>query len=379
MTTTVATTGPVERARELAPRLCRHALETERQRTIPEPLAGELRAAGLFQLMAPASTGGLEAEPRTIIRTVEEISRADAAAGWTVMVGQGAGFLAWLDADAAATVVTRHPRPLIVGSMAPVGQAQPVDGTDGRALRVSGRWPYSSGCGLADLIFGGFRTANGTSRFGLFTRDQLHIHDTWRVVGLCGTGSHDFEARDIEVPAALTFDPFGPAREPGPLYRLPYMTFLMTAMAGFPLGAARRVVDEYRAVAMVKRTSGRVRLVDSPLLRADLARCETAVRAARAGVLDAADTVWREALAGVPSPRSRALFTGAVQHAMRTAVEVSDTALRACGESQLYERAPLQRCFRDIQAAAQHIAFGVDAQQRVGAALLGAEVPLAFL
>jgi alkylation response protein AidB-like acyl-CoA dehydrogenase len=73
------------------------------------------------------------------------------------------------------------------------------------------------------------------------------------------------------------------------------------------------------------------------------------------------------------------LLTGAVQHAMGTAVDVADAALRACGASQLYEQAPLQRYFRDAQAAAQHIGFGLDAQRRVGAALLGLDVPPAFL
>jgi alkylation response protein AidB-like acyl-CoA dehydrogenase len=142
---------------------------------------------------------------------------------------------------------------------------------------------------------------------------------------------------------------------------------------------ARRVVDEYLAVAQVKRTTERKLLAETPLAQADLGRCEAAVRAARAGVYEAVDAVWAEALAGVPSPRTRALLTGAVQHAMRTAVDVADAALRACGASQLYERAPLQRYWRDAQAAAQHIGFGLDAQRRVGAALLGLDVPDAFL
>jgi alkylation response protein AidB-like acyl-CoA dehydrogenase len=338
----------------------------------------DLRAAGLFQLMTPASIGGLEAEPRTIVAAIEELSRADAATGWTVMIGQGAGYLAWLDRDVTARIVERHPRPVIVGSMAPLGQAQQVTGRP--SLRITGRWPYNSGCRLADLIFGGFRAGgDGPFRFALFSPSQVDIQDTWRAAGLRGTGSHHLAVHDVEVPAELTFDPFGPAREPGPLYRLPYMTYLMTAMAGFPLGVARRTVDEYLAVVKVKPNTERTLLAETPLVQADLGRCEAAVRAARAGVYEAVDAVWAEALEGVPSPRTRALLTGAVQHAMRTAVEVTDAALRACGASQLYEQAPLQRYFRDAQAAAQHIGFGLDAQRRVGAALLGLDVPPAFL
>jgi alkylation response protein AidB-like acyl-CoA dehydrogenase len=380
-------------ARRLASRITDSALDTERSRSVSEQLMSELRAAGLFQLMTPASIGGLEAEPRTIVAAIEELSRADAATGWTVMIGQGAGYLAWLDRDVTARIVERHPRPVIVGSMAPFGQAQPVTGKP--VLRITGRWPYNSGCRLADLIFGGFRPAEGGGaegrrsavlgenhgpfRFALFSPSQVDIQDTWRAAGLRGTGSHHVAVHDVEVPAELTFDPFGPAREPGPLYRLPYMTYLMTALAGFPLGIARRTVDEYLATVKKKPNTELKLLAETPLAQADLGRCEAAVQAARAGVYEAVDTVWAEALQGVPSPRTRALLTGAVQHAMRTAVEVADTALRACGASQLYEQAPLQRCFRDAQAAAQHIAFGLDAQRRVGAALLGLDVPRAFL
>ncbi|QSB16340.1 acyl-CoA dehydrogenase family protein [Natronosporangium hydrolyticum] len=378
--TPVAALDPVAEARRLADDITAQARDTERQRGISPELTEQLRSAGLFGLLTPKSLGGLECEPSVILETIAELSRADAATGWTVLIGQGGGYLAWLDAEVAAAIVRRVPNPIIVGSMAPLGQA--AAGGDGAALRITGRWPYSSGCQAADLVFGAFQTGEQRGapfRFALFEPGQVEIHDTWRVAGLRGTGSHDLSASDVSVAMERTFDPFGAATEPGPLYRLPYLTYLLTAMAGFPLGVARRVLDEYAAVVQVKRNVERQVLAETPLIQQDLARCESAVRAARAGVLAAMVEVWGEAQEGVPTPVTRALFTGSVQHAMRTAVEVADAALRACGASQLYHHAPLQRCYRDLQAAAQHIAFGLDAQRRVGATLLGQEAPLAFI
>lgn len=377
---TVSASAAVGNAHRIGESVGQAALDTEQHRTISPELVSVLRDAGLFHLMAPAVLGGLEAEPRIIVETIEELSRADAATGWTVLIGQGAGFLAWLDLGRARDLVTQHPRPIVVGSMAPVGHAEAVpvgEESEEPALRVSGRWSYVSGCQVADLIFAAFTAPDGAPnvRFGFFTRSQMEVHDTWRAAGLCGSGSHDVSVADAHLPTALTFDPFGPARLPGPLYRLPYQAFLAVAMAGFPLGVARRVVQEYRAVATTKRTVEGVRLADTPAVQADLARWSAAVDAARAGVFEAVERIWREALAGTPSRQGTARFIGAVQHATRTAGEVADSGLRASGAGQIYLHAPLQRCFRDIQAAAAHIAFQRPALSQVGAALLGVEPP----
>ncbi|MEV7341332.1 acyl-CoA dehydrogenase family protein [Streptomyces sp. NPDC093544] len=372
MSVTKLESSPVEEAVRLAATLPDRALEVESGRTVPADLAGELRAAGLFSLMTPASLGGHEAEPLTIVRVVEELSRGDAATGWTVLIGQGAGYLAWLDPEVAEEIVSATPAPLITGSMAPLGTAADA-GDDG--IRLTGRWPYTSGCGLSDHLVAGYRPAAGPPRFALLPRAAVTIHDTWHVAGLRGTGSHDIEATDLLVPHRFTFDPYGPAREEGPLYRLPYMTYLLVAMAGFPLGAARRIVDEYRGIVLAKRNTERTLLAQTPIVQAEIARCEATVGAARAFVYEAVGRVWEETRDGVATPESRARLTSAVQHAMRATLDVADSAMRACGASQLYNRAPLQRYFRDVQTAAQHIAFGLEAQRRVGSVLLGQDVP----
>lgn len=384
MSVTALESSPIEEAVRLAAILPDRALEVESGRTVPADLVAELRAAGLFSLMTPASLGGLEADPLTIVRVVEELTRGDAATGWSVLIGQGGGYLAWLEADAAREIVAATPAPLITGSMAPLGTATDAatdagehagGGAGGDAVRLTGRWPYASGCGLSDHLVVGYRPAEGQPRFALLPRAAVTVHDTWHVAGLRGTGSHDIEATAVLVPRSRTFDPYGPAREDGPLYRLPYMTYLLVAMAGFPLGAARRIVDEYRQIVLVKRNTERTLLAETPIVQAEIARCEATAGAARAFVHEAVAQVWDETQDGVASPRSRARLTAAVQHAMRATLDVADSAMRACGAGQLYHRAPLQRYFRDVQTAAQHIAFGLEAQRRVGSVLLGRDVP----
>jgi hypothetical protein len=49
------------------------------------------------------------------------------------------------------------------------------------------------------------------------------------------------------------------------------------------------------------------------------------------------------------------------------------------GASALYDDSPLQRCFRDIHAAGQHIFFSQDAMKRFTRARFGLEDPTRFM
>ena len=53
------------------------------------------------------------------------------------------------------------------------------------------------------------------------------------------------------------------------------------------------------------------------------------------------------------------------------AAEVASFAYHAGGSSALYASSPLQRCFRDMHAATQHIAATDDAYEFAGRTLLG--------
>ena len=114
----------------------------------------------------------------------------------------------------------------MAGTLAiPAGRAVPIDG----GYRVSGRWPFASGCHNATwlacsaVVHDGERPrldADGlpVMRVVVFPRSETIIHDTWYAGGLRGTGSHDVEIRDLVVPEACTFWWDRPAH-PGPLYK----------------------------------------------------------------------------------------------------------------------------------------------------------------
>src|SRR5437660_1120237 len=73
------------------------------------------------------------------------------------------------------------------GAYAALGRAVAVDG----GYRVTGRWPFASGCEHCTWLMGGSVVDGGVARLMLFPAAAVRIVDTWTVAGLRGTGSHD--------------------------------------------------------------------------------------------------------------------------------------------------------------------------------------------
>lgn len=71
-----------------------------------------------------------------------------------------------------------------------------------------------------------------------------------------------------------------------------------------------------------------------------------------------------------PTLDQRARVQLAAQNAMRAGIEAVDTAFNLTGGSALYEDNPLQRCFRDLHAASQHLFYGRDALKRYAKGVL---------
>jgi indole-3-acetate monooxygenase len=98
--------------------------------------------AQLFSLWLLRALGGLELDPATIVRIIEEISYADGSAGWTTLIGGSTAFFAWLEPEAARELIAGRPYGASTCMIAPSGSAMP-DGTGGQT--ISGRWAFNTG------------------------------------------------------------------------------------------------------------------------------------------------------------------------------------------------------------------------------------------
>jgi len=75
----------IDAARHILPVIRDHNAEAERERCLSRAVLDALTNAGLLRMWTPRSLGGLEVDPLTSARVIEEVTGADSAAGWTLV------------------------------------------------------------------------------------------------------------------------------------------------------------------------------------------------------------------------------------------------------------------------------------------------------
>ena len=366
----------VARARVAAELIAPRSSEIEEARRLPDDVVAALVDAGVFKLLVPRELGGAQTNVVTLLAVIEELSRADGSAGWCAMIGASSGLIAARLDDTVAQEVFAPTDARTGGVFAPTGMAVAVDG----GVRVSGRWAFASGCEhtpwrMAGVLAEGAAGGPPVPQSVLFKADETRVIDTWSVSGLRGTGSHDLEATDVFVPEARRFSLFGPAKHPGLLYRLPVFGVIGSGVAAVSLGIARAALDDIVALAKKKTPLGAKRgIAHRELVQLSVAQAEAKVQAARAFLHQAARDLEAEvATHGQASLRGRALLRLAACHAATESAAAVDLAYQAGGATSIYAKHPLQRHFRDVHVATQHIMVSPTTTILAGRILLDVE------
>jgi len=361
----------------LAPLIRESAEDMEAQRHLSEPVVAALRQAGVFRMATPRAYGGPEHEPTTQVRVVEELSAADGSVGWCAMIGVTSGFMSSRLEPASAQRLFGGADALLAGQVAPLGKAEVVDG----GYRVSGRWRFGSASQHATVMMGGCivrekgqprRQADGQAemRVMLFSQAACKIIDTWRTIGLRGTGSNDYTVDDLFVPFEDSFNLFEAPRLMTPLYRFPLL-FLVNH-AGIPLGIARSALAQVVTLAGNKVMTTRRLLREEGQVQEAVAKAEATLGAARAYAYATIDEVWQTLSRGeYLSPRQRSLFRIMMVYVHRVAKQLVAEMYDTAGTSAIFQTHPLDRHMRDILVACQHVAVQEKVYRPAGRMLLG--------
>jgi len=212
----------IDAARQIAPILRDHSDEAERDRRLSKPALEALVGAGLFRMFTPRSLDGLEVDPITCARVIEEVSRADSATGWSLQNPLSWAFMcSRLPDGGAEELFARNADVLIAGPFHPPMKAVPVDG----GYHVTERSPLASNCrdanwiGASAMVMDGDKPRMTESSMPevvvvFLSIDDCKILDTWYVMGMRGTGSDDIAVTDAFVPRVRTF-PLAADFEPG--------------------------------------------------------------------------------------------------------------------------------------------------------------------
>lgn len=375
------------RIQRLAPRIRARAQEIEDLRRLPADLVDELRDTGVFRAAMPTEWGGPELSSMEQISLIEELGRVDASVAWCAMIGMDSGIYAgYLRPDVARATYPRLDM-ITAGAVLPVGQAHAM----GDSFRVDGHWRFGSGCTHADWIVGGCNLyQDGELVMGphggpiwllaMAPRSAFTIDDNWHTTGLAGTGSCDYKASGITVPADHVFSFYQPFRD-APLHRGNGADTITRKMPGIPLGLARAAIDYIYELA-----EGRTDYPDQPWkksrrIRIAVAECEMRLALARSSVYSSVEAQWKRLVAAEPMTREeRAIAALARYNSFRTARDITANLYDLVGGDSIYRgRTPLDRYMRDATTACQHFVGQHRILELAGQLLLGEEPDIPLL
>ena len=367
-------------AQSFAEEVARRAPEIESVRRLPADLAKKFADAGLFRMLLPAHLGGHDTPPAQIALAIETLGQADASAGWCLMIGATTAAMANRLPAGMAREVFGAPEVITSGVFAPMGKA--VD--DGDHWIVTGRWQWGSGSQNANWIAGGAMLMGSDGpltaedgaplhRMMIFPANAVELIDTWRTSGLCGTGSLDFQVKDLRVPkarsVALQSDP---VVVDTPLARFPIFCLLAMGVAGVALGNARGALFAAGAAVQTKKAAGSQRtMAERNIVQADFARAVAKLSAARAHYFETIAVLWAAVQSGEAGLEPRNRLRLACAHAAEVAAEVSKVAYDMMGGSAVYLENDLQRRFRDANVITHHAMVAPSIYELTGRVLLG--------
>jgi indole-3-acetate monooxygenase len=257
----------------------------------------------------------------------------------------------------------------------------PVDG----GYVVSGRWRFGSGCRECDWMVGSCHVFQGDQprlapdgapelRRVVVPAAECTVVDTWDVIGLRGTGSHDWTVTDLFVPERRTqyFDTRW-TQWPGTLYALPLDAFQGPHFSPIATGIARAGLDALAELAGGKtprQTPGLLR--EQAQVQEWVGRAEALLGAAQAYRAAVSADVWETVAAGRPvTLEQQARCRLAACHAADGALQAMDLMYRAGGTTSIERNHRLARCWRDVHVVGQTFQVLPEFYMLAGRAFLG--------
>ncbi len=366
----------------LAPIIRAHADRAEREAQMPQEIADAFHEAGLFRILIPREFGGGEVTIPDSLRLIEEVSRIDASAGWNLSICSGGPLFGQNLSRAAFETIYGPPRGITAGSLNPMtSRAVQVEG----GWRFSGRATNASGSGHATYLMaaavvlhdGAPRFVDGfpVLRAGMFPIEHAKVLNTWSTSGMRGTGSNDCVFEEVFVPGEFTFDWINPQPtwRRGPLANIPLQLQFVGGLVAVVLGTARHALDALNELAQAKvPVASRSTLRERPIAQTQFAQAEGLLRAARAYFYDGNDEIWRKGEADESfTLNDRAHARLAVVTAAKLAVQAVDLVVDAAGMTSAQTSSPIERCWRDIHTATQHVLMSTSRFEVVGRVLFG--------
>lgn len=368
-----------EIARELGPTLARRAEERRDEDQYVADNIALLKSSGLVEAGVPRELGGGGADVDELTAMLRTLAYYCGSTGLAFSMHTHQVAIPawrWKYQKAAAPAVepllkrVASERIMLLSSggsdwVGGSGKAEKVEG----GYRITARKIFTSGAPTGDILMTGaiLDTDEGPMvlHFGIpMNSPHVKILDTWRTLGMRGTGSHDVLIEGHVVPEAAV-----PLRRRAGEW---HPVFQIIATIAFPLiysvyvGVAESARDI--AISLAKRKSPNQHAVNLA------GRMETELTGARLGL----DSMLAAVCLNAPSAETVNQVMIGKQLVTRHAIAAVECAMELAGGAGFYRAAGLERRFRDMQAARYHPLQAGPQAEYAGAMALGLSVDKIF-
>ncbi|MFL5254631.1 MAG: hypothetical protein ACJ8AI_17395 [Rhodopila sp.] len=355
----------LNKAAALVPVLAEREAAASQARSLPPETIAAYRDAGMLRVMQPRRFGGFQESFGLFARIVETLAEGCAASAWVYAVlGEHQWIIACMNEQAQDDVWGDSPEAVTSSSLAPRVTAARTAG----GWRVSGRFPFSSGCRHAQWAILGVKAedaaGNAPTRYILVPMTQIEILDDWHVLGLRGTGSCSLIVQDVFVREHRTIllrdlmdgaTPGAAILPEYPLLRAPRGFLVPFSLPNVMFTLARRALKLVPEVQRTRISRGVQAVAGSEVVQMRLGEASAMVdsavllmRTQRAQAVAAVDA--GASISALEVARARRDVTFAAD-LLRQGVE---TLLEVSGSNAVYDSDPLQPLVRDILTIGTH-------------------------
>ena len=357
----------IQLASKLGPVISQNINEEENNGRLSTSVVNALKTAGFYKLYLPKSLGGLEADPLTVAKVVEEVATHNTAAGWSLMVANTTLLMLSRLPEKAVEEIFSDRDAFIAGTVHPPMMAVRAEG----GYIINGRNPLVSNVHEAQwLMVLALVLENGQPKMieghpeilGVYMKaEDCNIVDTWQVIGMHATDSNDIEAKDVFVPdhrVCALMDEFKPGQHfSKPLYHFPAAGGnIASLLAPVSIAVATNAINELKTIASKKTPLGSmVPIKERGVIQRKLGMATALVQSSRAFLHDTISKCWQNVSKGESvSLEEKAELALAAAHTNQSCVQAVELMFTAAGSTGIYKRSKMAHYLSDAQVLRQH-------------------------
>ncbi|MEU8551606.1 acyl-CoA dehydrogenase family protein [Streptomyces roseoverticillatus] len=327
---------------------------------LPGETADAVRDAGFARHFVPRRYGGSEGTFGEFLTATATVAAVCASTAWCAALFAAHGRLAsYLPEQARQELWGAGPDVRIAASVIPPqGRATACEG----GWLLDGRWSYASGIDHAEWVLLACFTegaAGREHRIFAVPRAEVTVLDTWRPLGLRGTGSNSVRVVGVFVPEHRTFTLdrlLRPLPGGGRCHGVPFPMVAALQFAAPLLGAAEAAQSLWTAATAGRRRADGRPAALTPAARHLAAESSAKIKAARLLLTEVA--LRADTAEATPAVVAECRRDAAMAAAL--CAEAVDRLFHAAGAGALAEGNPLQQKWRDVTAAAAHATLSFD-------------------